>query len=865
MDASPGHLTQAALQPVVEEWDQGAGYKDLVENASDLVYTHDLEGNLTTVNKAVQSITGYTREEALRLNLRDLLSESSWRQARLAMESELGGGVQPPFEILLRRKDGAHVALEVNARLLFRGGMPVGVLGIARDVSERRRNDNHLRLLRSVVVNANDAVLIAEFRSGDPLGGKIVYVNEAFTRMTAFTPEDAVGRTPRILFGPQTDREQLNHVRNALSRGESARVELVNYRRDGSAYWVEVNFVPILEQDDQPAHWVAVQREITERKRAEDLERDRSRVLEMVTRNEPLERILTQLTAMMERQCPDLICSVLLVRNGEMVQVAGAAMTGEEIRGFRLLPAAGASSNPPSPVPALLGGVHWQFPILSGSGAALGAFAVSFRTRRKPTLEELDLISKASRLAAIAIEQRQLTDKLAYQAHHDALTGLPNRTLFDERLNRAIAQARRQGWMLAVMFIDLDRFKQINDTLGHTVGDALLQQVARRLEGCIRKTDTLARMGGDEFTLLLTEIRDPQYVNVIAQKLLDALQAPFHLDNHELFVTASIGISLYPKDGLDAATLERNADSAMYKAKSLGKNNFQIFVPEINASVMEAMEIENALRRALENQEFQLRYQPQVNLDDGSLAGLEALLVWNHPRLGVIPPSQFIPVAEESGLINPIGTWVLNYACQQNAAWQRQGLAVVQVAVNVSIMQFTRPGFVDVVSSALANSGLKPSLLELELTESVVMGNVNESRRQLERLRRLGVGISIDDFGTGYSSLSYLGSLPIDTLKIDQSFLEKVDSEPKKQQLVKAIVELAHGLKLKVVAEGVETEAQLEALRQVGCDRVQGYLTGEPIPPNEVARLLAQPRSASLLSRNLLEAAGRRLRLKSLL
>lgn len=862
------HLTQAVLQPMAEDWDR-ANYRELLENATDLVYTHDLAGNLTFVNKAVLALTGYTREEALRLNLKDLLTPGSCRQARLVVENGLGGGSPAPFEITILRKDGATAVLEVSARLLFQAGRPVGVLGIARDVSERRRNECHLRLLRSVVVNANDAVLIAEAKTDDPLGGKIVYVNEAFTKMTGYASEDAAGRTPRILFGPQTDRDQLNHVRSALLRGESARVELINYRKDGSAYWVEVNFVPIAEEPSQTGHWVAVQREITQRKRAEDLERDRSRVLEMVTRNEPLERILAQLTSMMERQCPDLICSVLLVRNGEMVQVAGAALTGEEVRGFRPLPVASPPQGfraPAAPVleGMLLGGVHWQFPILSGSGAPLGAFAISYRTRRKPSLEEMELISKASRLAAIAIEQRQLTDKLAYQAQHDALTGLPNRTLFDERLSRALAQARRHEWLVAVLFIDLDRFKQINDTLGHTVGDALLQQVARRLEGCIRKTDTLARMGGDEFTLLLTEIRDPKYAEVVAQKLLDALQAPFYLDNHELFITASIGISLYPKDGKDAATLERNADSAMYRAKSLGKNNYQVFVPEINASALETLEIENALRRALENREFRLRYQPQVNLADGSLAGLEALLVWNHPKLGVIPPSQFIPVAEESGLINPIGNWVLQEACRQNAAWQRQGLEVVRVAVNVSVMQFTRESFAEVVKEALAQAGLKPCLLEVELTESVVMGNVNGSRRQLERLRDLGVGISIDDFGTGYSSLSYLGSLPIHALKIDQSFLEKVDSEWKKRQLVRAIVELAHGLNMRVVAEGVETEAQLEALRQVGCDQVQGYLIGEPVSAQMAPELLKRPRGQSLLSRNLLAEAARPLRRRSL-
>jgi len=867
LDTVTRQLEEADFPFRSEAYDVGVAYQEFVENASDLVYTHDLDGNFTSINKAVLSLTGYTREEMLRLNLRDILTPESDRVARRAIGNKLGGGAQPPYEISVRHKNGSTVVLEASTRLIFRGGRPAGILGIARDVSERRRTDNHLRLLRSVVVNANDAVLIAEAKPGDHLGGKIVYVNEAFTRMTGFTPEDAIGRTPRILLGPQSDREQLNLVRSALTRGQSARVELVNYRKDGSAYWVDVNFVPIAEDASEANHWVAVQREITQRKRAEDLERDRTHVLEMVTRNEPLEKILATLTGMMERQSPDLVCSVLLMRNGELLQVAGASLTGEEVRGVNVAaarqPAGNLALAGKSAAQPLHPSADWQFPILSGSGATLGAFAICSRVRRKPAIEELDLISKASRLAAIAIEQRQLTDKLAYQAQHDALTGLPNRTLFEDRLHRALAQARRQGWSVAVMFVDLDRFKQINDTLGHTVGDALLQQVARRLESCIRRTDTLARMGGDEFTVLLTEIRDTQYVQLIAQKLLDALQSPFELDNHELFVTASIGVSIYPKDGKDAATLERNADSAMYRAKGMGKNNYQLFVPEINASALEALEIENALRRALENRELQLRYQPQVNLD-GTLAGLEALLVWNHPKLGIIPPVQFIPVAEESGLIIPIGTWVLKEACRQNSFWLREGYPPVTVAVNVSVMQFTRPGFVDVVSSALGEAGLKPSLLELELTESVVMGNVEESKRQLERLRRLGVGISIDDFGTGYSSLSYLGSLPIDTLKIDQSFLEQVDSEPKKRQLVKAIVELAHGLKLCVVAEGVETEAQLDALRQVGCDRVQGYLTGEPVSPEAVAALLGEPHPHSLLSRIRLAEAAKKIRRRRL-
>ena len=810
-------LTLAGLAPLTEDGVSDDHYREVVEFANDLVFTHDLEGNLTSVNRPVQAFTGYSREEALHLNLKDLLSPESFELARSTTEGKLGGGVQKPYEVTVRRKDGSRVVLEISSRLLFRMGRPAGVLAIARDVSERRRNEGHLRLLRSVVVNANDAVLIARGKPGDNLGGQIVYVNEAFNRMTGYPPEYAVGRTLRILFGSQTDRRQLDSVRHALEQGQSARVELVNYRKDGSAYWVDVNFVPITEEAGEFTHWMAVQRETTERKQAEELERDRTRTLEMVTRNEPLEEILAHIAKMVERQCPSLRCAIALREEADQVRVAPQEM---------------ASS--------------WSFPILSGAGVTLGAFMISSRMPRQPLPEELDLISMVSRLAAIAIEQRQLADKLAYQAQHDALTGLPNRVLFEDRLQRALAQGQRQRWLVAVLFVDLDRFKQINDTLGHPVGNSLLQQVARRLEDCIRKTDTLARMGGDEFTVVLTELHDEQYATTVAQKLLDILQAPFQVDGHELFVTASIGISVYPKDGKDAATLQRNADKAMYRAKDQGKNNFHVFVPEINATAVESLEIENALRRALLNEEFQLRYQPQVNID-GSLAGLEALLVWNHSKLGVISPKRFIPVAEETGLIVPIGSWVLRQACRQGKAWQSVGHAPVKVSVNVSGRQFTRPGFADEVASTLKETELEARLLCLELTESVVMSNVEDSTRQMKRLRSLGVGISIDDFGTGYSSLSYLRSLPIDTLKIDRSFLEEIDARTNTLPLLTAIVALAHSLNLCVVAEGVETVQQLEALRQVGCDRVQGYLTGKPLSTEMATRLLVEPQERSFL------------------
>jgi diguanylate cyclase (GGDEF)-like protein/PAS domain S-box-containing protein len=836
------------------------GYRELLENASDFVFTYDFQGNLVWVNQAVEELTGYARQEALQLGINRLLTPESAALMLGTAVDKLGGSSRSPFDVGIRRKDGSVLTMSVSTKLLFSGGSPVGVLGIAREVSSNQRPDGHLQLLRSVVVNANDAVLIAQAKLGDHLGGQIVYVNEAFTRMTGYTQEDAVGRTPRILLGPQTDRDQLNHVRQSLSHRQPVRVEMINYRKDGSAYWVEVNFVPIIEDSGGFTHWVAVQRETTGRRRAEDLERDRNRVLEMVARNGRLETILDSLAQMVERQCPDLRCSVLLLQDGELVQVAGAAMSQDSVGQIRelSLPVMSSASSGlrlplRSPNPAT--GMHWSVPILSGSGTTLGAFALSCSVRRKPLTEELDLISKTSRLAAIAIEQRQLTDKLAYQAHHDALTGLPNRTLFGDHLHRSLAQARRLGWLAAVLFVDLDRFKQINDTLGHSVGDALLQQVARRLESCIRRTDTLARMGGDEFMVLLTELRDQQYVINVAQKLLDALQAPFQLDSYELYVTASIGISVYPRDGKDAATLQRNADSAMYRAKNQGKNNFQVFVPEINATALESLEIENALRHALDNAELQLRYQPQVSIN-GGLTGFEALLVWNHPKLGLISPNQFIPVAEESGLIIPIGNWVLKQACTQAVEWRRAGFPPFKMGVNVSVVQFTRSIFTDTVARIMEETGLQPGALELELTESVVMSNVDECSRQMKRLRSLGVCISIDDFGTGYSSLSYLRNLPIDTLKIDQSFLQEVESEPNTMPLLNAIVALAHSLNLCVIAEGVETERQLEALRQVGCDRVQGFLVGEPVTAQQIAASFQSEGTGNILRPKAFAAAN---------
>ncbi len=707
-------------------------YRELFENAIDLLYTHDLEGNFKAISKAVERISGVSRSEVLRMSIYDLLDQESRDRVREAVREVLGGSPRGAFEVSLVARDGVKVPLEVSCRLVFRGGRPVAVQGIARD--------------------------------------------------------------------------------------------------------------------------------ITERKRAEALERDRNRVLEMVAGQEALETVLGQVCGLLERQMPETRYAILLAGAGGVTVGAaprlpaafGAAFRGPTASGEAAAWSAIVERGVAAPVdlaaePGLAGhralllkaGMEgcWVIPLLSADASTVGAFLCFQRERAVSVPAPPAALEAAQRLAVVAIENRRLTERLAHQARHDTLTGLPNRRVFEERLADELENARRHSRLLAVFFIDLDRFKQINDTLGHATGDAVLRQVAERFAGTMRKGDCLARLGGDEFGLVLSGLSDTHDALRVGGKLLDSLSAPFAIGAREIFLTASIGISLYPRDGREAAALQSNADAAMYRAKSRGRGHVEFYTAGIGLAAIERMEMEAALRRALEHGELELYYQPQTDARHG-LEAVEALLVWNHPRLGSIPAQQFVSVAEESGMIAPIGDWALGEACLRNAAWQRAGLPRVKVAVNVSPVQFARPDFVENVVEALSGSGLDPSLLELELTENVVMKEPDEAVRQMQRLRALGVGVALDDFGTGYSSLSYLRILPIDGLKLDRSFLKELEREPNTVPLVSAIVALAHGLGLTIVAEGVETRQQFEILRGIGCDRFQGYLLGEAAPAAAIERLL---------------------------
>lgn len=463
---------------------------------------------------------------------------------------------------------------------------------------------------------------------------------------------------------------------------------------------------------------------------------------------------------------------------------------------------------------------------------ALGLLAVTLVTAVYDAHLQSRARTQAERLA-------QANAELQHQATHDALTGLPNRVLFLDRLEREIAHGERDHHLFAVLVVDLDRFKVINDTLGHGAGDQLLIEMARRLSAAVRAVDTVARTGGDEFLLLLTAIQEPADAAGIATKIVTALDEAVSIGGTEVQVSASVGISLYPNDGADADTMIAHSDEAMYFAKQQGRNGFQFFSPGMSVFSRERMDFERDLRRALPLKQFEVHYQPKLDVTTGRMNSVEALLRWRHPNRGLVGPLEFIPLAEESGLIFSIGEWVLREACRQARQWQTDGLPFIRIAVNISPGHFRQPKFLDMLRSALVDHDLEPQYLEIELTETTVMDHADGSVEILEELSRMGVLVSIDDFGTGYSSMSYLRRFPIDKLKIDRSFIKDLTTHADAASIVKAIISLGHSLQLKVVAEGVETAQQLEQLRELGCDQFQGFYRSAAVLPGEIAKFMA--------------------------
>ena len=602
--------------------------------------------------------------------------------------------------------------------------------------------------------------------------------------------------------------------------------------------------------------------EIEEGRRVERFDRCRNRILEMVAQGASVEEVLTELALTAEAFCPPSQCFIVTAEE-EMLIAPGlsrrclAALEPVLVGGKNPAALAQSNSQPvvmidleqslPAPAGSELAQQHnigawWSTPFVGAEEKVLGSISLLQNERRGPDSREMDTIAALARLATMAIIHAEMQNELFHRAHHDSLTQLPNRSLCDERTSEAIARACRHQRKVGMLCVDLDEFKQINDIYGHEAGDFLLQTIAVRLIGRLRTTDTLARLGGDEFLVVLDDIRDGEDLERVAEALRTAIAEPVRFKNSMLRITASIGGAIYPADGNTPEEIKRHADHAMYRAKERGRNAFQMFSVELSERLARRRQLEGYLRDALDNNGFELYYQPQYTVKR-ELIGLEALLRFRPAELKSISPAEFIPVAEQTGIILEVGDWVIRDVCRQGKDWLDKGYPPLRISVNISALELAQDRFADRVADAIQRSGFDAKYLQIEVTETAVMGNLEDASRHLRRLEQLGVAVSVDDFGTGHSSLSYLHRLPIDSIKVDRSFVQQITQSDESAAIVRAIVAMASSLDLQVIAEGVETEDQLEAVAKLGCQFIQGYVFSRPLNLSSMPGILTQAHS----------------------
>jgi len=711
----------------------------------------------------------------------------------------------------------ARLAYQAQAMLTHLQGTNEQLLAA---VAHREKAEQEVRktqvFLSSIVDNIPNMVFV---KNASDLC--FVHFNRAGEALTGFSQAELLGKNDYDFFPKEQadffvakDRETLTMRNQVLINEEPITT------KDGRTRILQTKKLPILDETGNPAFLLGIAEDITERKRVEEQLR--------ITAN-AVENTAEAVVIYGANRC---IVSV----NKAYIAISGYSAT--EVTGL------------PAELTSSVEHGNTFFSTLWRTVVQTGRWQGEILRRRKngevyPSLSSISAVKDPSGATTHYVlvfndisSFKQYEAKLEFLAHHDALTELPNRALFLDRLQEALKRANRHHNTIGLLFIDLDRFKTINDSLGHPIGDELLRAVAQRLTACVRESDVVARLGGDEFTVLLDELSDSNNAGKIALKMLSTLASPILLGGQELTVSGSIGISCYPQDGSDAETLLKNADLAMYNAKEAGRNMFRFYAAEMNMRVQETLAMTNDLRRALQRGEFVLHYQPRYQLASGRITGMEALIRWQHPELGLVPPLKFIPLAEETGLIIPIGEWVIRAACEQMKYWRSSGLAKLRVAVNLSPRQFQQDDLTKRISSILQETGLDGTDLEVEVTEGMAMQDAVTTVRMLKELKAVGIAISIDDFGTGYSSLSYLKRFPIDHLKIDRSFVSDLQDNPEDVAIVRAIIALAKGLGLSVTAEGVETEEQRKLLQLFGCDEGQGYLFSKPLPAEDIEKLL---------------------------
>ncbi|HEX9626987.1 MAG TPA: EAL domain-containing protein [Acidiferrobacterales bacterium] len=796
-------------------------FRALAEATLEMVVIHE-NGVILEVNRAGAEGLGARPEELIGRNIMDL-THPDWRERVL---ERVRAGYEGPYEAVGVRLDGTPFPVELVARNATYRERAVRVV-LLRDLSARHNAEQALKTALADVeaAHAQIAAIVenapAVAMQGYDIEGRVVFWNRASEEFFGYAADAVMGRRLGGLILSEADAASFEAlIADVLTSGRPAPLrEWQTQTAGGRRRWILSSVFPILRGRER-AQVICMDVDITERRESE------SRAL--------------KLSSVVEHTAD----AVIITDHRGVIEYVNPAF--EDITGYRRDETVGRT-------PALIkSGRHDPefFRDLWDTIRAGNVYRNVLINRRKdgsvyyeektitPLRGEDGSITHFVSTAKDITERMQTQERLQYLAYHDVLTELPNRMLLMDRLEHALARVRWTGRQLAVLFLDLDRFKVINDTLGHDFGDRLLQVMAARLRGCVREGDTVARVSGDEFAILLEDLASTEDVVLVARKILETFAQPFEVFQRELFITTSVGIGVHPADGEDASLLLKHADTAMYRAKEHGRNNYQFYSADMGAKAVELLALETGLRRALERQELILHFQPCYDLRSGRVVSAEALLRWRHRELGLIYPADFIPLLEDTGLIVPIGEWVLEASCAAASRWQRPGRAPVRVSVNLSAGQFNSPQLVDKVAGALETSGLPSELLDLEITESMLMKHAQQTIDTLTALGAMGVRFAIDDFGTGYSSLSYLKRFPIHVLKIDRSFVRDVPGDPDGTAIIQTIVAMAHNLKLQVVAEGVETEQQAGFLRASGCDAVQGHHYSRALPDDEFARLL---------------------------